>query len=135
MNSGLFFVTNQWNLGLFYLLLSFCLLFGVDHKTRVLPRNFQLFIWIPTVRPFRIVITSYSIHYTKLYDWYDFALAIFLFSGVKCKVHPVLSEEFPSPTKRPHFSVLNKSKIKNTFGIEIPYWRDSLQLCLNKLEE
>jgi len=68
-------------------------------------------------------------------SWYDFALAIFLFSGVKCKVHPVLSEEFPSPTKRPHFSVLNKSKIKNTFGIEIPYWRDSLQLCLNKLEK
>ena len=68
-------------------------------------------------------------------SWYDFALAIFQFSGEKCKVQPVLSEEFPSPTKRPHFSVLNKSKIKNTFGIEIPYWRDSLQLCLKRIQK
>ena len=68
-------------------------------------------------------------------SWYDFALAIFELSGVKCKVVPVVSEEYPTPTKRPHYSVLNKSKIKNTFGIEIPYWRDSLQLCINRLEK
>jgi len=68
-------------------------------------------------------------------SWYDFALAIFELSGVDCKVLPVASEEYPTPTKRPHYSVLNKSKIKNTFGIEIPYWRDSLQLCINRLEK
>lgn len=68
-------------------------------------------------------------------SWYDFAMGIFELSGIKCKVRPVLSHEYPTPTKRPHYSVLNKSKIKNTFGIEIPYWRDSLQLCLNRLEK
>lgn len=76
-------------------------------------------------------------HYSNegVASWYDFAVAIFELSGVECKVMPVESCEFPTPTKRPHFSVLNKSKIKNTFGIEIPYWRDSLQKCINKLEK
>lgn len=68
-------------------------------------------------------------------SWFDFALAIIQLSEIKCNVKPVESHEFPSPTKRPHFSVLNKSKIKNTFGIEIPYWRDSLQVCLKRLKE
>ncbi len=66
-------------------------------------------------------------------SWFDFAQAIFEISGVKCKVNPVLSDQFPTPAKRPHFSVLNKSKIRNTFGIEIPYWRESLMVCLKKL--
>ena len=67
-------------------------------------------------------------HYSNegVASWYDFALAIFELSGIKCKVQPVESHEFPTPAKRPHYSVLKKSKIKNTFGIEIPYWRDSL---------
>ncbi|MCK3683313.1 dTDP-4-dehydrorhamnose reductase [Maribellus sp. YY47] len=68
-------------------------------------------------------------------SWYDFAVAVFEIAGVKCKVNPVTSEQFPTPTKRPHYSVLNKSKIKNTFNIRIPYWRDSLQLCLQKMTE
>lgn len=68
-------------------------------------------------------------------SWYDFALAIFELSDLKCKVNPVLSSEYPTPTKRPHYSVLNKSKIKNKFGIEIPYWRDSLEICINRLEK
>ena len=76
-------------------------------------------------------------HYSNegVASWYDFALAIFELSGIACKVIPVESHEFPTPTKRPHFSVLNKSKIKNTFGIEIPYWRDSLQVCLKRIEK
>lgn len=76
-------------------------------------------------------------HYSNegVASWYDFALAIFELSGIKCKVQPVESHEFPTPAKRPHYSVLKKSKIKNTFGIEIPYWRDSLQLCLKRLEK
>ncbi|WP_167618375.1 dTDP-4-dehydrorhamnose reductase [Maribellus sediminis] len=76
-------------------------------------------------------------HYSNegVASWFDFTLAIFEFSGIKIKVNPVLSDQFPTPTKRPHFSVLNKLKIKNNFDIEIPYWKDSLQVCLNKLQK
>ncbi len=66
-------------------------------------------------------------------SWYDFARAIFELSGTNCKVHPVLSAEFPSPAQRPHYSVLNKSKIKTTFNLEIPYWKESLEKFLKKL--
>jgi dTDP-4-dehydrorhamnose reductase len=66
-------------------------------------------------------------------SWYDFAKAIFEIAGIKCEVSPVLSDQFPTPAKRPNFSVLNKSKIKNTFGLNIPYWRDSLKVCISKL--
>ncbi len=76
-------------------------------------------------------------HYSNegVASWFDFSKAIFEISGLKCKVIPVLSEEFPSPTKRPNYSVLNKSKIKNTFALEIPYWRDSLKDCIDKMEK
>jgi len=66
-------------------------------------------------------------------SWYDFAKEIFKISGMECKVNPVLSEQFPTSAKRPKYSVLNKAKIKNTFGLEIPYWKDSLNVCLGKL--
>jgi dTDP-4-dehydrorhamnose reductase len=66
-------------------------------------------------------------------SWFDFAKAIFEISGVNCDVNPVLSDQFPTAAKRPNFSVLDKSKIKNTFGITIPYWRDSLKDCIQKL--
>ncbi|MCE4564891.1 dTDP-4-dehydrorhamnose reductase [Maribellus sp. CM-23] len=68
-------------------------------------------------------------------SWYDFAVAIFEMAGVECKVNPLSSEQFPTPTKRPHYSVLNKSKIRNTFEVRIPYWRDSLKVCLQRLEK
>ena len=76
-------------------------------------------------------------HYSNegVASWYDFALAIFELSSVKCKVNPVLSDQFPTPAKRPHFSVLNKSNIRNTFNVEIPYWKDSLKVCLDRLEK
>ena len=66
-------------------------------------------------------------------SWYDFAKAVFEISGVKCDVSPVRSVEFPTPAKRPNYSVMDKSKIKNTFGIAIPYWRDSLKICIERL--
>ena len=74
-------------------------------------------------------------HYSNegVASWYDFAKAIFEISGIKCAVSPVLSQEFPTPAKRPNFSVLNKAKIRNNFGIDIPYWRDSLKVCLRSL--
>ncbi|WP_372652575.1 dTDP-4-dehydrorhamnose reductase [Draconibacterium sp.] len=74
-------------------------------------------------------------HYSNegVASWYDFALAIFELSEVDCKVKPVLSENFPTPAKRPAYSVLNKAKIKETYHLEVPYWRDSLKVCLDKL--
>ncbi|WP_299061925.1 dTDP-4-dehydrorhamnose reductase [uncultured Polaribacter sp.] len=66
-------------------------------------------------------------------SWYDFAKAIMAIGGVKCKVKPIETKEYPTPAKRPHFSVLNKSKIKKDFEIKIPYWRDSLEECISKL--
>lgn len=66
-------------------------------------------------------------------SWYDFAIAIMEFGKVDCKVKPIETKEYPTPAKRPHFSVLNKSKIKTDFGIEIPYWKDSLGKCIEKL--
>lgn len=75
-------------------------------------------------------------HYSNegVASWYDFALAIFELSEVNCKVKPVLSENFPTPAKRPAYSVLNKAKIKGTYNLEVPYWRDSLKICIKHLE-
>ena len=67
-------------------------------------------------------------------SWYDFATAIAELSGSECKVLPCHSDEFPSKVKRPSFSVLDKSKIKQRFQIEIPHWRESLKICLKGLK-
>ncbi len=66
-------------------------------------------------------------------SWYDFAKVICTLSGNTCDIHPCYSSEFPSPVERPHFSVLDKRKIKTTFGIEVPYWIDSLKKCISRL--
>ena len=68
-------------------------------------------------------------------SWFDFAKAIFVIQKMDCRINPVLSDKFPTPAKRPAYSVLNKSKIKDTFRLEIPYWRDSLKSCLQELEK
>ncbi len=68
-------------------------------------------------------------------SWYDFAKMICKLSGNTCDISPCYSEEFPSPVKRPHFSVLDKRKIKETFGIKVPYWTDSLEVCIKQLAE
>ena len=52
---------------------------------------------------------------------------------VNCKVKPIETKDYPTAAKRPHFSVLNKTKIKTDFEVEIPYWRDSLAVCISKL--
>lgn len=68
-------------------------------------------------------------------SWYDFARAIAELSGQTCcDIRPCHSEEFPSRVCRPAYSVLDKTKIKETFGLQIPYWRDSLRQCLTRLE-
>jgi dTDP-4-dehydrorhamnose reductase len=67
-------------------------------------------------------------------SWYDFTKAIHRIAGItSCKVKPLHTSEYPTPATRPHFSVLDKTKIKRTYGIEIPYWEDSLKECVSKL--
>jgi len=75
-------------------------------------------------------------HYSNegVASWYDFAKAIFDLSDSNIELHPIRSEAYPAPAKRPAFSVMDKSKIKNSFDITIPYWRDSLVGCLRKLK-
>ena len=68
-------------------------------------------------------------------SWYDFAKEICDLSGNVCDIQPCHSDEFPSKVKRPHFSVLDKTKVKFTFGITVPYWKDSLQKCIHELEQ
>lgn len=66
-------------------------------------------------------------------SWYDFAVAIMEISGLTCTVNPIPSSQYPTPAQRPFYSVLNKSKIKSHFGVEIPHWRNSLKDCISKL--
>ena len=67
-------------------------------------------------------------------SWYDFARMIAEYSGqTQCNIQPCHSDEFPSPVKRPAYSVLDKTKIKETFAVEIPYWTDSLRKCINNI--
>ena len=67
-------------------------------------------------------------------SWFDFTKAIHRLAGITtCQVKPLHTEEYPTPAKRPHYSVLDKTKIKATYGIEIPYWMDSLQDCVSEL--
>ena len=67
-------------------------------------------------------------------SWYDFAKAIHRLAGITtCRVRPLHTAEYPTPAHRPHYSVLDKTKIKETFGIEIPYWEESLSECVKML--
>lgn len=67
-------------------------------------------------------------------SWYDFTKAIHRIAGIKdCKVRPLHTAEYPTPANRPHYSVLDKTKIKKTFDIEVPYWEESLCECIEKL--
>ncbi len=68
-------------------------------------------------------------------SWYDFAKAIFELSNIQCTLNPITTDQYPTPATRPHYSLLNKAKIKEEFGITIPYWRDSLKECLKELGE
>lgn len=67
-------------------------------------------------------------------SWYDFSNSVFEISDTKCKVNPIRTEQYPTPAKRPYYSVLDKDKIKKDFGIKIPYWKDSLEICLKKIK-
>lgn len=69
-------------------------------------------------------------------SWYDFTIKIAQIAGhTACNIQPCHSDEFPSPVKRPAYSVFDKTKIKETFGIQIPYWEDSLKKCMANMNE
>lgn len=82
--------------------------------------------------------TAYGIyHYSNegIASWYDFAKSIFELSGTTVKVTPVTTSEYKTRAVRPPYSVMDKTKVKQTFGIQIPYWRDSLKVCINRLKQ
>jgi dTDP-4-dehydrorhamnose reductase len=68
-------------------------------------------------------------------SWYDFALAIFEDKGIDIVVTPIETKDYPTPAKRPHFSLMNKEKVRSTFGLEIPHWKEALVSCLDLLED
>ena len=74
-------------------------------------------------------------HYSNegVTSWYDFATAIFRIENIDCKVSPIETKDYPTAAKRPHFSLLNKAKIKKEFDLEIPHWEASLTECLKAL--
>jgi len=74
-------------------------------------------------------------HYSNegVASWYDFAKAIHQIANITCLVNPIPTKDYPLPAERPFYSVLDKSKIKKKFAIEIPYWRDSVKHCIDRL--
>jgi len=76
-------------------------------------------------------------HYSNegVLSWYDFAKEIMRMAKIECAINPIETKEYPTPATRPHYSLLNKAKIKKDFSITIPYWKDSLDSCLQVLGE
>lgn len=88
---------------------------------------------LPKIENENVEIYNYSNE--GVLSWYDFAKEIMRMAKLDCKVNPIETKEYPTPATRPHYSLLNKAKIKQTFNITIPYWKDSLDECLKKLGE
>lgn len=66
-------------------------------------------------------------------SWYDFTVKILQLAGITCRVFPIETTEYPTPATRPHYSVLNKAKLKSTYAFTIPHWEESLRVCLKEL--
>lgn len=86
---------------------------------------------LPQLRPGMKEIFHFSNE--GICSWYDFAVEIMKLSGLDCRINPIESKDYPTPARRPFYSVLNKTKIKQTFNIEINHWKESLQSCLKHL--
>lgn len=77
-------------------------------------------------------------HFTNegVCSWYDFACEVHRLAGIaNCRVRPLRTEEYPTPAVRPHYSVLDKTKVKRTYDLEIPWWQDALRECITRLEQ
>ena len=88
---------------------------------------------IPQIENSKVEIYNYSNE--GVLSWYDFAKEIMKMAKLNCKIRAIETYQYPTPAKRPHFSLLNKSKIKSKFNLEIPYWKDGLDDCLKRLGE
>ena len=88
---------------------------------------------LPKIENSKVEIYNYSNE--GVLSWYDFAKEIMKMAKLDCKINPIETFQYPTPAKRPHYSLLNKSKIKSTFNIEITYWKDSLDECLKIMGE
>ena len=88
---------------------------------------------VPQIENSKVEIYNYSNE--GVLSWYDFAKEIMKMAKLNCKVKAIETYQYPTPAKRPHFSLLNKSKIKSKFNLEIPYWKDGLDDCLKRLGE
>jgi dTDP-4-dehydrorhamnose reductase len=75
-------------------------------------------------------------HYSNagVASWFDFAVAVMENANLNCKVNPLLSEEYPLPATRPHYSLMNTKKIREFLSIDIPHWRESLKTCIKNLK-
>jgi dTDP-4-dehydrorhamnose reductase len=88
---------------------------------------------LPNIDNTKVEIYNYSNE--GVLSWYDFAKEIMKMAKLDCKINPIETYQYPTPAKRPHYSLLNKSKIKSTFNIEVPYWKDGLDDCIKRLGE
>jgi len=88
---------------------------------------------VPKIENEKVEIYNYSNE--GVLSWYDFAKEIMRMAKLDCKINPIETKEYPTPCARPHYSLLNKSKIKEKYSIMIPYWKDSLNECLRVMGE
>ena len=88
---------------------------------------------LPKIENKEVVIYHYSNE--GVLSWYDFAKEIMEMAKIECQINPIETKEYPTPATRPHYSLLNKFKIKKEYNIVIPYWKDSLDTCLKKMQE
>lgn len=88
---------------------------------------------LPKIKTEKVEIFHYANE--GVCSWYDFARAIFEDTTTNCHVNPISTAQYPTAASRPHYSILDKSKIKKSFNIEIPNWKDSLRVCLSLIEE
>jgi dTDP-4-dehydrorhamnose reductase len=88
---------------------------------------------LPQINNTKVEIYNYSNE--GVLSWYDFAKEIMKMAKIDCTINPIETFQYPTPAKRPHFSILNKKKIKETFNLEVPYWKDGLDDCLKRLGE
>ncbi|GGD40719.1 NAD(P)-dependent oxidoreductase [Malaciobacter pacificus] len=88
---------------------------------------------LPKIENSKVEIYNYSNE--GVLSWYDFAKEIMKMAKIDCKINPIETYQYPTPAIRPHYSLLNKAKIKKEFDIEVPYWKDGLDDCLKRLGE
>jgi len=88
---------------------------------------------LPKIQNEKVEIYNYSNE--GVLSWYDFSKEIMRMAKIDCQINPIETKEYPTPAKRPHFSLLNKSKIKEEFNLTIPFWKDSLDKCLKIMGE